>query len=60
VGSLLEVAVHECRQGGVVGCQKWFEVGHVLVELGDEERWIHCIGTQELVVSQGLLGAHRT
>jgi hypothetical protein len=44
MGVLLEVIVHECSRGGVVSCWNWSEEGHVLVELGDEMRWIHWVG----------------
>jgi hypothetical protein len=46
VGALLEVAVHECSRGAVASCCNWSEAGHVLVELGDEKRWIHWVCTR--------------
>jgi hypothetical protein len=46
VDALLKVAVHKSSQGGMVRCQNWSEVGHVLMELGDEMRWIHWFGSQ--------------
>jgi hypothetical protein len=46
VGAPLEIAVHECRRGGVACCRNWSEAGHVLVELGDEMRWIQWFSSQ--------------
>jgi hypothetical protein len=44
---VMEVLVHECGWGGVVGCRNWSEVGHVLSQLCDEMswfQWVRCRG----------------
>jgi hypothetical protein len=46
MGAPLEVAVHERRRGGAACGRNWSDVGHVLAELGDEMRWIHCYGSR--------------
>jgi hypothetical protein len=45
-GCTSQVALHECSRGGVVCCWNWSEASHVLVELDDEMRWIHCVSRQ--------------
>jgi hypothetical protein len=46
VGAIQGDIVHECCRGSVAYCQKWFEVGNVLVELSDEVRRPHWLGSQ--------------
>jgi hypothetical protein len=44
VFAFLEVAVHEYSGGGVTCYRNWSQAGHVLMELGDEVRWIEWVG----------------